>query len=225
MVFCRDNIYGGKLQRVERQIHHYGSALNALPLLYSFLDNPSNYFYLRLGYAGISGALSSVDEGGFPSASFHSFSDTLKWDGYTGDYGPNFLGHAIGMGAYIINHPDFGWQAFGGTVTANGDLVEVDVLDDSRRAVFIAPIAALLQLDSGAFEHVSYVPSTGAVTLTIVDAVGAGSPAPQGRLRISQTVDGFGGSGVLEPTEQYDQDAEAWSIPFSGGQAIVPLSA
>ncbi|EEB98094.1 hypothetical protein MPER_02459, partial [Moniliophthora perniciosa FA553] len=56
-----DNVYGGKLQRIERQIHHYGSGLNALP-------HPST-----------------------PSRI------PIKWDGYSGDYGPNLSGHTMGM--------------------------------------------------------------------------------------------------------------------------------
>ena len=84
-----DNVYGGKLQRIERQLHHYGSGLNALPLISQFTSNPTDYYLLRVGFAGLSGPMSNIDQGGFASASFHSFADTLKWDGYSGDYGPN----------------------------------------------------------------------------------------------------------------------------------------
>ena len=41
------------------------------------------------------GALSNIDEEGFPSAAFHSYPQNLRWDTYTGDYGPNFFGHAV----------------------------------------------------------------------------------------------------------------------------------
>ncbi|KAG6820154.1 hypothetical protein H0H93_004736 [Arthromyces matolae] len=102
-----DNIYGGKLQRIERQIHHYGSGLNALPLITAFEASPTDYYLLRVGYGGLSGPLSNIDQGGFASASFHSFADTLAWDAYSGDYGPNFSGHSMGIGTFIVNHPDF----------------------------------------------------------------------------------------------------------------------
>jgi hypothetical protein len=72
-----DNIYGGKLMRIERQIHHYGSGLNALPLLSSFERNTSDVYLLRVGFGGISGPLTNIDSGGFAAASFHSFEDTL----------------------------------------------------------------------------------------------------------------------------------------------------
>lgn len=51
-VYCRDNIYGGKLMRIERQIHHYGSGLNALPLISHFESNPTDFYLLRVGFGG-----------------------------------------------------------------------------------------------------------------------------------------------------------------------------
>ena len=87
------------------------------------------------------GALSNIDQDGFASVAFHSFPSTLKWDGYSGDYGPNFFGHAFNTGTYIVDHPEFGWQAFGGNVKVDGDWVKVQPLDSfvsaftSRRAV------------------------------------------------------------------------------------------
>jgi hypothetical protein len=74
---CRDNVFGGKLRRIERQIHHYGSGLNALPLISAFESSPTDNFLLRVGHAGLSGPLSNIDQGGFAAASFHSFADTV----------------------------------------------------------------------------------------------------------------------------------------------------
>ncbi|KAK0450413.1 uncharacterized protein EV420DRAFT_753485 [Desarmillaria tabescens] len=220
-----DNIYGGKLQRIERQIHHYGSGLNALPLISEFTTSPTDFFLLRLGYAGLSGPMSNIDQGGFASASFHSWADTLKWDGYSGDYGPNFSGHSMGIGMYLIEHPDFGWQAFGGTVTSSSSSsVQVQVKDTGRRKVFIAPIAAMLKLDAGAFTGVTYDPAAHTVVITIANAVGSGAAAPHGRLVVSQTVSGQGGVGVLVPTKSLSVDAGAYTIPFSGSSATVTLS-
>ena len=98
----------------ERQIHHYGSGLNSIPVLSQYREHPDDYYLLRIGYGGSMGALSNIDEEGFPSAAFHSYPQNLRWDTYTGDYGPNFFGHAVTTGTYVINHPDYGWQAFGG---------------------------------------------------------------------------------------------------------------
>jgi hypothetical protein len=49
----RDNIYGGKLMRIERQIHHYGSGLNALPLISQFESDPTDFYLLRVGFGGV----------------------------------------------------------------------------------------------------------------------------------------------------------------------------
>ncbi|CDO68984.1 hypothetical protein BN946_scf184777.g14 [Trametes cinnabarina] len=220
-----DNVYGGKLQRIERQIHHYGSGLNAIPLISQFRSTPTDYYLLRVGFGGLSGPLSNVDQGGFAAASFHSFADTLKWDAYSGDYGPNFVGHALEMGTYIIDHPDFGWQAFGGNVVALTPTVKVQTLDSLRRRVFIAPIGAWLTLDAGAFEEVDYDPAKKSATLTIVPAapgVSSAAPASNARLVVTNTV--VNGLGVLKPTQKFEQDAGAWVIPFKSGKATVTLA-
>ncbi|KAJ7229135.1 hypothetical protein GGX14DRAFT_692916 [Mycena pura] len=222
-----DNVFGGKLRRIERQIHHYGSGLNALPLTSQFESTPTDYYLLRVGYAGSSGPMSNIDQGGFAAASFHSFADTLAWDGYSGDYGPNFSGLSMGMGTTIINHPDFGWQAFGGIVTATSPAVSVQIRDPVRRRVFIAPIAALLTLDAGAFSTISYTPSTQTVVVTITPApdgaTGAAS-APNARLLISQTAT-ISGVGVLKPTTTFPTDAGATVITYTSGVATITLKA
>ncbi|CAL1693913.1 unnamed protein product [Somion occarium] len=221
-----DNVYGGKLQRIERQLHHYGSGLNALPLISHFESNPTDNYLLRVGFGGLSGPTSNIDQGGFASASFHSFADTLKWDGYSGDYGPNFVGHALGIGTFIINHPDFGWQAFGGNVASTSPTIIVHPRDTLRRRVLIAPLGTLFVLDAGAFSSVEFNPTSKRVTLTITaapeGASGAAS-APKGRLVVTQTAQ-VPGVHLLKPSGNLSQDAGAWVIPFSEGRATVTLS-
>ncbi|KAF7347264.1 hypothetical protein MVEN_01481500 [Mycena venus] len=222
-----DNIYGGKLQRIERQIHHYGSGLNALPLMSAFQSSPTDYFLLRVGHAGLSGPMSNIDQGGFAAASFHSFADTLAWDAYSGDYGPNFSGLSMGTQTTIINHPDFGWQAFGGVVNSTSPAILVQVRDAVRRRVFIAPIAALLTLDAGAFSTISYTPSTQTVVVTVTPspdgATGAAS-APNARLLVSQTA-AISGVGVLTPTATFPVDAGAFVITYQSGVGQITLKA
>ncbi len=112
--------------------------------------------------------MSNIDQGGFASVAFHSFADTLKWDAYSGDYGPNFVGHALNSGTYIIDHPTFGWQAFGGKVTStSSSSVQVQTLDSVRRRVFIAPFATLFTLDAGAFTEVEFDTPKKSITLSI----------------------------------------------------------
>ncbi len=52
------------------------------------------------------GALTNIDREGFASVAFHSFPSTLKWDAYSGDYGPNFFGHALNTATYLITIPN-----------------------------------------------------------------------------------------------------------------------
>ncbi|KAH7320403.1 hypothetical protein B0J17DRAFT_697122 [Rhizoctonia solani] len=219
-----DMIYGAKLQRIERQIHHYGSGLNALPLIAEFMSHPTDLYLLQVGYAGLSGSLSNIDQEGFASAAFHSFPDTLKWDAYSGDYGPNFLGHAFNTGTFLVNHPNFGWQAFGGTVTsATSTSVTVSPRDTLRRRIYIAPLGALFTLDAGAFDNVQYTISDKSVTLSIIpSAGGSGASAANGRLLVTQP-SAISGVGTLSPSGTYSRDAGAYVIPFSNGKASVTV--
>lgn len=222
----RDNVYGGKLQRIERQIHHYGSGLNALPLISQFESTPTDIYLLRVAFGGLSGPTSNIDQGGFAAASFHSFADTLKWDGYSGDYGPNFVGHSLGIGTFVIQHPDFGWQAFGGDVQSTTPTIVVHPRDTLRRRVFIAPLATMFTLDAGAFSLVDFDPVKRSVTLTVTaapeGASGAAS-APQGRLVVTQTAE-VSGVHLLKPNKSLKQDAGAWVVPFTKGSATVTLT-
>ncbi|KAI5116950.1 hypothetical protein M0805_001924 [Coniferiporia weirii] len=219
-----DNIYGGKLQRIERQIHHYGSGLNALPLMSQYESDPEDIYLLRVAFGGLSGPLSNIDEGGFASASFHSFADTLAWDAYSGDYGPNFVGHALNSGVYLVLHPDFGWQAFGGRVLsqpAAAQSVSVQVRDSVRRRIFVAPLGTLFTLDAGAFDAFTFDSRTKAVTLSILPApsgvVGAAA-APHARVVVRQ----MSSTGVnMQPSTKLQEDAGAWVVPFKSGTGTV----
>lgn len=212
--------------RIERQIHHYGSGLNSLPLISQFEATPTDYYLLRVAFGGLSGPTTNIDEGGFASASFHSFADTLMWDGYSGDYGPNFVGHSLGMGTFLIDHPDFGWQALGGNVVATSPTVQVQIRDTVRRRVFIAPLGQLFSLDAGAFIELVYDPAAKTVSFTITDVPGNApnaASAPQGRLVVTQTA-ALAGVHLVKPTKTLVQDAGAWVIPFTSGTGTVTLS-
>ncbi|KAI7185449.1 hypothetical protein KC363_g7128 [Hortaea werneckii] len=159
-----DFLYAGdiKLARIERQIHHYGSGLNALPLLdnYRQATDPESMeaiYDLRVGYGGIQGPLSNIDAGGFGSMAFHSYPDTLRWDAYSGDYGPNFLGHVLGAATYLLDHPIFGWISFGGNVHQdNGSVIVVEPKDMLRKRIFIAPVGLWVTIDAGIISSFSY---------------------------------------------------------------------
>ncbi|KAG9085858.1 hypothetical protein FRC06_003415, partial [Ceratobasidium sp. 370] len=46
-----DMVYGSKLQRIERQLHCYGSGLNALPLISEIMSQPPDEYPLQIGFA------------------------------------------------------------------------------------------------------------------------------------------------------------------------------
>ncbi|EHA23518.1 hypothetical protein ASPNIDRAFT_173481, partial [Aspergillus niger ATCC 1015] len=150
----------GKLSRIERQIHHYGSSLNALPMLdnYRSLTNPtsqSSLYDLRIGYGGNQGPTTNVADDGFGSMSFHSFPETLAWDDYTGDYGPGFLGQVLGAVTVLLKHPEFGWVSFGGNVvsSSSNDTVTVQPRDTARRRVYLADLGLDVSIDAGAISE------------------------------------------------------------------------
>lgn len=165
--------YGGKLQRIERQIHHYGSALNAQVLLSAFRDDPTDSYLLRVGYGGASGPLSGIHQDGFPSAAFHSFPDTLKWDAITGDYGPGFLGMALNSGTYVSQDGDLGLVAFGGILTQDGTTATVQPKDSVRKRVFIGPLGLLVTIDAGIIVEFSYESDGSVITVSISQIEGA----------------------------------------------------
>ncbi|KAJ5160331.1 uncharacterized protein N7482_007335 [Penicillium canariense] len=151
-----DFIYGGKLQRIERMIHHYGSSLNALPLLTQFRQNSSDSYLLRVGYGGILGPLSNIRQDGSMYNGFHSFPDTLRGDDYSGDYGPNFLGMMIGSGVYVVHDPDVGLVTYGGNMDVSGSTVTVQPRDAVRRRVYIAQMGVYVTISAGQIESFSF---------------------------------------------------------------------
>jgi hypothetical protein len=165
-----DFLYAGKQSRIERQLHHYGSSLNAVPLFDAYRANPNDYQLLRAAYGGLMGSLTNIDSEGFGSAAFHSFPDAMHWDGMNGDYGMSFFGHAVAASSYLVDHPTFGWAGFGGNVTQANGVVTLAPKDSARTRVFIAPAGLWLTLDAGKFAAVAYDSATGKVTATLAPA-------------------------------------------------------
>ena len=216
-----DFLYAAKLRRIERQIHHYGSGLNAIPVLDYYRSHPDDEYMLRIGYAGANAALTNVDRDGFASAAFHTYPDTLKWDGYSGDYGMNFFGHAMNAATYVVSMKDFGWQAFGGNVVSNNEQRVVVVPRDSmRRRVYIAPLGLWLTLDSGIFSAIEINKKSRAVKISFSED----SQGSVARLRIEQpaTVKGV---GTFHPVGvPFRLEREAYVIPVDRSITTVNLA-
>ena len=187
---------GGQL---ERQISHYGSGINAIPVLTAFRQKPDDDYLLRVGYAGTMQPLANIDQDGFAAAAFHSSPALMRWDAYSGDYGPNFFGHAVDTATYVINHPEFGWLAFGGNIKASGQWIEVEPLDSFRQRVYLAPLGLWLTLDAGTFDAIQINLKNHSVRL----ALSAGTVfVSQARLHIEQPAK-LPEIGVYQPVKKF----------------------
>lgn len=163
-----DFLYAGKTPRIERQIHHYGSTLNAVPLFDAYRANPSDLHLLRVAYGGLLGGITNIDQQGFASAGFHAWPDMMRWDAYSGDYGMGFYGHAYASATYVVNDPTFGWLTFGANLrVADDGKLYITPKDSARTRLFIAPERAWITLEAGKYDSAVYDPRSGAVTLQL----------------------------------------------------------
>ncbi|KJX98622.1 hypothetical protein TI39_contig401g00004 [Zymoseptoria brevis] len=173
-----DFIYAGKLQRIERMVHHYGSGLNAIPLLDSYKYNKSPtsasaFHDLRVGYGGTMGATTNVNAEGFASVAFHSFPDTMKWDAYSGDSGVSYSGHVLASRTFLVDHSDYGWVCFGGNVEESYDgKIHVRPLDTVQRRIYVASMGLAVEFDAGVISSFEYDPATRSVKIDLVRVEG-----------------------------------------------------
>ena len=160
----------------------------------------------------------SIEEG-FASAAFHSFPSTLKWDPYSGDYGPNFFGHAFNVATYVVDHPEFGWQAFGGNIAVRGNWVNVQPLDSFRKRVYVAPLGLWLTLDAGTFASVAINTRSKLVRVTLSpsDAFTANA-----RLRVQQPAK-IAGIGTYAPRQSFVNERDAFTIPLAPSTTTIEL--
>ena len=216
-----DFIFAGKYRRLERQLHHYGSGLNAIPLLAEYREHPDDFYLLRVGYAGTMGVLSDIDSEGFLAPAFHGFPDMLRWDPLSGDNGPNLFGHAWNTATYVIKHPEFGWLAFGGNVSVSGDTVQVTPLDSFRSRVYLAPIGLWLTLDAGTFKRVELNAKTGALRVALAPATEFTSV---GLLRIEQPGNRQN-AGNYRPIAPFKSERDASVIPLGNETTWIEIAA
>lgn len=216
-----DFLYGGKYPRLERQLHHYGSGINAISVLDAYRRDPADLYLLRIGYGGTMGAVSGIDQRGCASAAFHSYPDMMKFDPYTGDYGPNFFGHAWTTATYLARDAEFGWLVFGGNLNFDGQKVIVEPRDSFRQRVYLAPLGLWLTLDSGRFQRITLDQVTNEVEIQLAPA---DTYTPTAMLRIEQPakVDGVGKIALVGT---YTLVRGAYAIPLGDKSEVVRLHA
>lgn len=165
------NVAGG-IARIERQIHHYGSPLNAIPLLdaykyHSEPKGPAALHDLRVGFGGWQGALTNINDAGFGSQGFHAWPETMEWDPYSSDYGCGLLGHMISSTTFLIENSEFGYLSFGGNLVSSGDTIKVEPKDTVRRQIYVAPLGLRFEVNAGVIEEFTYNIETKAVSIKI----------------------------------------------------------
>jgi hypothetical protein len=160
-----DFLYGGKTRRIERQLHHYGSTLNAVPLFAAYRANPTDLHLLRVAYGGLLGGITNIDQQGFASAAFHAWPDMMRWDAYSGDYGMGFYGHAYATATYVLNDPVFGWLAFGANLRNDGATLHITPKDSARSRLFVASPRTWITLEAGKIDSADINIRNGAITL------------------------------------------------------------
>ncbi|MGQ1891088.1 DUF5695 domain-containing protein [Thermophagus sp. OGC60D27] len=211
-----DFLFGGKLSRVERQIHHYGSALNAIPVLHAFKEVPDNLYLLRVGYGGLMGALSNITKDGFAPCAFHSFPSTLRNDGISGDYGPGFFGYAVNTASFLVMHDEFGWISMGGNIINEAEWITMELTTAARSKVFIAPAGVELSLDAGKFKTVSFHPESGEIKI-VLDS--RNEYTPKAFLQVKFTGDSE--NGEYKVLKYSKNDRGIYSIPLKKKERTV----
>jgi hypothetical protein len=134
----------------------------------------------------------------------------LKADPLSGDYGPNFFGYAWNTATYVVDHPQFGWLAFGGNINKDHDTVRVTPLDAFRSRVYLATLGLWLRLDSGNFEQIEVNSKTGMVRVGLA----AATPfTPVARLHVEQPADVK--AGAYRPATPLNTERDALVVPLS----------
>ncbi len=218
-----DFLYGGKYPRIERQLHHYGSGLNAIPLLAEYRLHPTDLYLLRAGYGGVMGPLANIDQKGFASAAFHSFPDRMAYDPYSGDYGPNFFGHALNTAMYLTHDNKFGWICFGGNVEEHNGIIQATTLDSFRNRIFVAPIGLWLTLDAGKFKSIEYNPAGRSLRIHLAPASETVAIA---RLHVHKTngAEGLGHTIKIEGNPKTERGAYIFPLGNKDRVVHIPIN-
>ncbi len=145
----------------------------------------------------------------------------LRWDPLSGDNGPNFFGHAWNTATYVIDHPDFGWLAFGGNLSTTSDTVRVTPLDSFRSRLYLAPLGLWITLEAGRIAGVEFNPSTGVVKIGLAPA---SQNTPVAVLRIEQPA-AQSRAGCYHLVESFKSERGAFIVPLSRDTTIVEVDA
>lgn len=133
-----DSFVYGKWYKISREFNHYGSSLNAIPILDYYREHNSNDLYqLQVGYAAATSPLTSINPQGFGSMAFLADPQIMDFEPYTGDFGQAFYGYAHEAGQYAYYDSEKGWLSFGGNVDYHKQDLVLTPQDAFRKRIFI----------------------------------------------------------------------------------------
>ncbi len=213
-------VNGTRWPDIGRMTNHYGSSLNAIPVLDNYRRNSEDFYSLRVGYAGMNQVIANIDANGHGSYGFDANPAVLQFDPYTADYGMAFYGYARNCGAYVIQHPVFGWLGLGCNLREENGRLHIAPRDAFRQRVFVAPLNLYLTLDSGTVESIVAHPAAKTVELTLAKATPA---TPAARLRIENTRNEKQNAPQWTPTANLKQERGAYVAPLTHAPMTIGL--
>ncbi|WP_283680264.1 DUF5695 domain-containing protein [Lentilactobacillus sp. Marseille-Q4993] len=134
-----DSFVYGKRVKITREFGHYGSSLNAIPILndYKYHDS-DNLYNLKAGYAASSSILSSIDQEGFGSMAFLTDPEYMEFEPYTSDFGQAFYGYVHDAGQYAFKANAEGeWTSLGGNINVSDDVTTFTPTDAFGHKLFV----------------------------------------------------------------------------------------
>lgn len=133
-----DSFVYGKREKITREFGHYGSSLNAIPIIDNYKYHDSNdLFKLKVGYAASTSILSSIDQKGFGSMAFLTDPEFMEFEPYTSDFGQAFYGYAHDAGQYVYENSDKEWLSFGGEINSDDHKLTLYPTDAFKHRLFI----------------------------------------------------------------------------------------
>ena len=159
--------------------------------------------------------MTNINQDGFPSAAFHSFPDTLKWDGITGDYGGGLIGTVLNSGTYVADDNELGMVAYGGVLSKEGSVYTVKPRDAVRKRVFIGPLKVLVTVDVGVITEFTFDTAAGTVEVTLSQMKDA-PKATQAVVWVEST----GSEKWSVKAEGAKEGRGGWIVPVSGTDPV-----
>ena len=219
----------------EREFHHYGAPLNALPLLSAVLggeaapgasgQSDGEISNLAVALGGVLGSFTNIRPGsGEPSMAWHGDAGALRRDGYSCDFGVGFYGAMGAVGAYVARHSEFGTLCFLCNLDEQGapGVLAVRPLELAQRRLFFGPAHALVVSENEPIALATFDEAHRSVALTL----GPGTAVARLALSISNARTTAGRAAfrvvAVDGTPYHAAPVRgAFEVPLSAGKPTV----